>query len=77
MIRSVPASPQDSIYCMRLAHNAVHAGICGKTEMIIGRWHGQYVHVPLQLCTSDRKRVLPESELWRSVIETSGQPKFQ
>lgn len=73
-IRSVPASPQDNIYCMQLAHNAVHAAMAGKTEMAVGRWHGQYVHVPIKLCTSGRKTVAIYSDLWLSVLEATGQP---
>ncbi|MDP9408091.1 MAG: ATP-dependent 6-phosphofructokinase, partial [Actinomycetota bacterium] len=30
-IRSVPANPFDSAYCLRLAHAAVHAGMAGRT----------------------------------------------
>jgi 6-phosphofructokinase 1 len=73
-IRSVPASPQDNIYCMRLAHNAVHAAMAGKTEMVVGRWHGQFVHVPMALCTSGRKTVSIYDDLWLSVLEATGQP---
>jgi 6-phosphofructokinase 1 len=35
-IRSVPANPHDSVYCVRLAHNAVHAAMSGRTETVIG-----------------------------------------
>lgn len=73
-IRSIPASPSDSIYCWRLAQNAVHAAMCGKTEMAVGRWHGSLVHVPTQRCVSGRKQVDPHGDLWLSVIEDTGQP---
>jgi len=73
-IRSIPASPSDSIYCWRLAQNAVHAAMCGKTEMVLGRWHGSLVHVPTKRCVSGRKQVDPHGELWLSVIEDTGQP---
>ena len=39
-IRSVPANPFDSVYCIRLAHAAVHAAMAGRTAMVVGRWHG-------------------------------------
>ena len=32
VIRSVPANPYDSVYCVRLAHAAVHAGMAGRTR---------------------------------------------
>ncbi len=73
-IRSVPANANDSIFCDQLARNAVHAGMAGKTDMVIGLWHGLFTHVPLTLATSSRKKVSPESELWRNVIEATGQP---
>ncbi len=73
-IRSVPASPQDNVFCSRLAQNAVHAAMAGKTAMLVGRWHGSFVHLPLELVTNGRRRVDPRGELWHSVLETTGQP---
>jgi 6-phosphofructokinase 1 len=74
-IRSVPASPSDSVYCWNMARNAVHAAMAGNTEMLIGRWHGRFVHVPMALATRSRKQVIPTDDLWMSVIEATGQPK--
>ncbi len=74
MIRSVPANAHDAIYCMQLAQNAVHAGMAGKTGMIVGRWSDQFTHVPIKLAVSRRKQLSPEDPLWLSVIEATGQP---
>ena len=74
LIRSVPAAPQDNVYCMRLAQNAVHAAMAGKTNMLVGRWHCTYVHLPLELVTHGRRKVDPHGELWHSVLENTGQP---
>lgn len=74
MLRSVPATPSDSVYCWRLAQNAVHAAMCGKTEMVIGEYHGRIVHVPMHQTITGRKQVNPEGELWLSVLESTGQP---
>jgi 6-phosphofructokinase 1 len=74
-IRSVAASPSDSVYCWNMARNAVHAAMAGNTEMLIGRWHGRFVHVPMQLATRGRKQVDPGDDLWTSVIEATGQPR--
>jgi 6-phosphofructokinase 1 len=74
LIRSVPASPQDNVYCTRLAQAAVHAGISGRTNMLVGRWHGSFVHIPFELVTNGRRRVEPDADLWLSVLETTGQP---
>jgi len=74
-IRSVPATPSDSVYCWNMARNAVHAAMAGNTEMLIGRWHGRFVHVPMPLATRNRKRVDTTADLWMSVIEATGQPR--
>ena len=74
-IRSVPASPSDSVYCWNMARNAVHAAMAGNTEMLTGRWHGRFVHVPMPLATRSRKQVDPGDEIWTSVIEATGQPR--
>ena len=73
-IRSVPANPYDSVYCIRLAHNAVHAAMSGRTEMIVGRWNARFVHVPMTLAVRQRYQVDPNGDLWMSVLESTGQP---
>jgi len=73
-IRSVPASPADSVYCWNMARNAVHAVMAGNTEMLIGRWHGRFVHVPMPLATRFRKQVDVDGDLWTSVVESTRQP---
>jgi 6-phosphofructokinase 1 len=73
-IRSVPASPGDSVFCWNMARNAVHAAMAGNTEMLIGQWHGRFVHVPIPLATRFRKQVDVLDDLWLSVVEATGQP---
>jgi 6-phosphofructokinase 1 len=73
-IRSVPASPADSVYCWNMARNAVHAAMAGNTEMLIGRWHNRFVHVPMPLATRFRKQVDTAGDLWAAVVESTGQP---
>lgn len=73
-IRSVPANAYDSVYCIRLAHNAVHAAMSGRTEMIVGRWNARFVHVPMPMATRQRNQVDPNGDLWLSVLESTGQP---
>jgi len=73
-IRSVPANPYDSVYCVRLAHAAVHAAMAGRTEVVVGRWHGRFVHIPIPVAISRRSTVDPDGDLWMSVLESTGQP---
>jgi 6-phosphofructokinase 1 len=74
LVRSVPANPQDNVYCSLLAQNAVHAAMAGKTSMLVGRWHGAFVHLPLDMVTHGRRKVDPHGSLWNSVLESTGQP---
>jgi 6-phosphofructokinase 1 len=74
-IRSVPANPHDSALCVRLAHKAVHAAMSGRTDMVVGRWHGRFVHVPIAAAIKQRNTVDPDGDLWMSVLESTGQPK--
>ncbi len=75
-IRSVPASPADSVYSWHMARNAVHAALAGNTNMLIGRWHGRFVHVPLPLVTRFRKHVDTTGDLWAAVVELNGATLF-
>ena len=74
IIRSVPANANDRIYCSFLGINAVHAGMSGRTGLVISRWNGRYVHIPMGLVTRGRKRINPCSNYWRAVLESTGQP---
>jgi 6-phosphofructokinase 1 len=73
-IRSVPANAYDKAYCLRLAHNAVHAAMAGRTAMVVGRLRRRFVHIPMALAVSRRNQVDPHGDLWMSVLESTGQP---
>jgi 6-phosphofructokinase 1 len=77
LIRSMPANYNDSIYCGFLGQNAVHAGMAGKTAMLVSRWHGHYVHIPIKAAVGKRKELELDSPLWRSVLESTGQPSLK
>jgi hypothetical protein len=46
----------------------------GKTGMVVARWHQRFVHLPMSLVTRGRRKVDPNGDLWRSVVELTGQP---
>lgn len=73
IIRSVPAGASDSLYCELLGHYAVHAGMAGKTGMVVGLFNNEYVHLPIETVTT-RKKVDPRGVLWMRVLEATGQP---
>ena len=73
-IPSVPANPHDSAFCLLLGHSAVHAGMSGRTNMVVGFWNHQFTQVPIVLAASQRKKMDPEGILWNSVLASTGQP---
>ncbi len=76
IIRGVPAEPVDSVLCFRLAAYAAHAAMAGKTELIIGKWHGRFCHIPIKLAVSERQCVDPYGEMWSAVLDATGQPRW-
>lgn len=74
-IRSVPANAHDSAYCLLLGQNAVHAGMSGRTNMVVGDWGGASTHVPIPMAVSKRKRIDPNGWLWDTVLASTGQPR--
>lgn len=73
-IRSVRTNPHDSVFCLLLGHGAVHAGMSGRTNMVVSFWNHQFTHVPIALAASQRKKIDPEGSLWSSVLASTGQP---
>jgi 6-phosphofructokinase 1 len=73
MVRSLPANANDHVYCGFLGRDAVHAGISGKTNMIMGHWNNFFVHVPMPMVAGKRKQVNPNGKLWQTVLEATGQ----
>ncbi|MFB3788888.1 MAG: ATP-dependent 6-phosphofructokinase [bacterium] len=74
MVRSLRAIPSDRMYCLRMAHAAAHAAMSGRTGMLVGSWKSSLTHVPIEAVVTGRKALDPESDLWLSVLESTGQP---
>lgn len=73
IIRSLPANANDSVFCGLLGRMAVHAGMAGKTKLLISFWNDHYVHVPMDASAGKRKYINPYGRLWQSVLEATGQ----
>jgi 6-phosphofructokinase 1 len=73
-LRGVVATPEDRTFCLQLARHAVHAAMTGRTGMVVALWHQRYVHLPVHLVAEGIRRVNPEGDLWRCVLESTGQP---
>ena len=73
MIRSLPANANDHVFCSFLGRDAVHAGMAGKTKMLVGSWNNYFVHLPMSLTAGKRKQVNPHGKLWLGVLDATGQ----
>ena len=73
-IRGLPANSMDSGYCLVLGQHAVHAGMAGRTNMMVGFWNHAFTHVPLPLVAQGRKHLEPGEEVWQRVLDATGQP---
>jgi 6-phosphofructokinase 1 len=73
MIRSLPANANDRVFCSFLGRDAVHAGMAGKTKLLIGRWNNHFVHLPMTATAGKRKQINPTGKLWLSVLDATGQ----
>ncbi len=73
MIRSLPANANDHVFCSFLGRDAVHAGMAGKTKLLIGRWNNHFVHLPMNACAGKRKQISPNGKLWLNVLDATGQ----
>jgi 6-phosphofructokinase 1 len=75
IVRSSPANAEDSILCDLFARHAVHAAMAGKTGLVIGYLHDRFIHVPIELLTTRKKRLDPEGFAWSAVLAATGQPE--
>jgi 6-phosphofructokinase 1 len=74
LIRSVAADAEDAILCDHFARNAAHAGMAGKTGMVIGLFHDHYIHVPTELIVKEKRRLNTGGGSWHAVLASTGQP---
>ena len=75
LVRSSPANAEDSILCDLFARHAVHAAMAGKTGLVIGYLHNQFIHVPIELLASRKKSMDPDGFAWSAVMAATGQPE--
>jgi 6-phosphofructokinase 1 len=73
IVRSSAANSADAILCDMFARSAVHAAMAGKTGLVIGYMHDQFIHVPIELLTSRKKSMDPKSYQWKAVHASTGQ----
>jgi len=71
IIRSKPANANDSLFCLELAQNAVHAAFSGRTNMLVGYINQEYVNIPIPLAISKRKKIDEMGRLWQTVVSVT------
>ena len=76
IIRSMPASADDAVFCIMLAQNAVHGAMAGMTGMFVGRVNKFFTFIPIKLVIGKRKKIDPNGYLWSIVKAATGQPDF-
>ena len=74
MVRALPTTSDDSVFCAHLGQHSVHAAMAGKTGMMVGYAHERFTHVPLQAVTAGKKHLEVTSPLWLSILASTGQP---
>jgi len=76
IIRSCAAKGTDAIRCYMLARNAVHAAMAGRTNCVVGNLGESYALVPINLATIERQTVNLRGDLWRGVLDATGQEYY-
>jgi 6-phosphofructokinase 1 len=81
MVRGIPPNTADNLYCLMLAHNAVHGAMAGLSNFIVGSVNTKECYVPINLVANKRNvidtRGTSHQSLWEYVVFSTGQPSFQ
>ncbi len=75
-IRSVPADVYDRYLCDQFARHAVHAAMAGKTGILVGFEHQEFINVPIPAAVRQKKQMDPVGDLWRAVLQVTRQPRW-
>lgn len=76
IIRSVPANAADSLYCMMLAQNAVHAAMAGFTGCSVGLCNNRVVLLPIsELVRASPRTVNSRGRTVERMISITQQPR--
>ena len=73
-IRALPANAYDAAFCLSLGQMAAHAGLAGKTDVVVGYHHRHFTHLPIAVATAKRRQLQPGGDLWQRVLQSTGQP---
>ncbi|KAJ3105278.1 hypothetical protein HDU97_008301 [Phlyctochytrium planicorne] len=71
-IRSAVAVASDAVFALQLGQMAVHAAMAGKTNMIVGVIHNDFVHLPISRAVQFRKKVDIYGRTFQTFLDASG-----
>jgi len=74
VIRSCPATPNDHVFCMRLARDAVHTAMRGYTGVVVGPVNNIMVIMPSKLIAGFRNQVSLKRAMWQMCVQTCRMP---
>jgi 6-phosphofructokinase 1 len=74
MVRAVPATASDQMYCAVLAHSAIHGAMAGFTSFTVGPVNGRHAMIPLQDVAGQQQRVDIRDRTWSRLLSSTGQP---
>mmetsp|Transcript_34610 Transcript_34610/g.76908 ORF Transcript_34610/g.76908 Transcript_34610/m.76908 type:complete len:538 (-) Transcript_34610:484-2097(-) len=77
MIRAIPTTSNDRVYCKVLGQGAVHAAFAGYTDCTVGMINTHYVYLPIPVVIQAPRKVDPRGKAWNRLRASIGQPNFE
>ena len=78
MVRGVPPNTADNLFCLQLAHNAVHGAMAGFSSFIVGSINTRMSYIPISMVANKRNIIDTSHQgMWEYVVFATGQPSFQ
>jgi 6-phosphofructokinase 1 len=74
IIRSCPIRPNDHIYCLRLASDAVHTAMRGYSGVCVGALHNVICIFPSNIIASGKRKMGVNSSFWQHAVQRSKMP---
>eukprot|EP00980_Cylindrotheca_fusiformis_P015172 scaffold4198_cov127-Cylindrotheca_fusiformis.AAC.2 len=77
MVRGVPPTTADNLFCTQLAHNAVHGAMAGLTSFLVGSVNTRECYLPISL-VADKQNIIDTTHqsIWEYVVFDTQQPSF-
>ncbi|KAI8467582.1 MAG: phosphofructokinase family protein [Monoraphidium minutum] len=74
LIRSIPTTSNDRIYCKVLGQGAVHGAFAGYTDFTTGLVNTHYVYLPIETIIQAPRKVNPTGRRWNRLKTAINQP---